>query len=93
MVSFVVLEGRIEMIGGGWVMHDEADTSLWSTANQMTIGLDFLAEKLDVRPRWAWHIDPFGHSGNLSYKDVLDALHEIFQALSIVNFIAFTNVF
>ena len=44
-------------------MHDEADTSLWSTANQMTVGLDFLHEKFGRRPKWAWHIDPFGHSG------------------------------
>ena len=53
----------MELIGGGWVMHDEADTSLWSTANQMTVGLDFLHEKFGRRPKWAWHIDPFGHSG------------------------------
>ena len=54
--------GQLEFIGGGWVMHDEADTSLRGILNQMTEGLVFLNETLGVRPRIGWHIDPFGHS-------------------------------
>lgn len=54
--------GQLEFIGGGWVMHDEAVTSLRGILNQMTEGLIFLNTTLGVRPRIGWHIDPFGHS-------------------------------
>ena len=54
--------GQLEFIGGGWVMHDEAVTSLRGVLNQMTQGLIFLNTTLGVRPRVGWHIDPFGHS-------------------------------
>ena len=54
--------GQLEFIGGGWVMHDEAVTSLRGILNQMTEGLFFLNGTLGVRPRVGWHIDPFGHS-------------------------------
>ncbi len=54
--------GQLEFIGGGWVMHDEATTSIYGTVNQMTVGLRFLNTTLGVRPRVEWHIDPFGHS-------------------------------
>lgn len=54
--------GQLEFIGGGWVMHDEADTSVRGILNQMTEGLEFLEEELGVRPQAGWHIDPFGHS-------------------------------
>ena len=53
---------QLEFIGGGWVMHDEADTSLRGVLNQMTEGLVFLNKTLGVRPMVGWHIDPFGHS-------------------------------
>ena len=61
-VVTLVEKGQLEFIGGGWVMHDEADTSVYATLNQMTLGLKFLNETLNVRPRHEWHVDPFGHS-------------------------------
>lgn len=54
--------GQLEFIGGGWVMHDEAVTSMRGILNQMTEGLIFLNTTLGVRPTIGWHIDPFGHS-------------------------------
>lgn len=56
--------GQLEFIGGGWVMHDEAATSLRGVLNQMTEGLMFLNTTLGVRPTVGWHIDPFGHSSS-----------------------------
>jgi lysosomal alpha-mannosidase len=54
--------GQLEFIGGGWVMHDEANPSLFGILNQMYQGLSFLRETFNARPRVEWHIDPFGHS-------------------------------
>ena len=54
--------GQLEFIGGGWVMHDEADPSLFGILNQMYQGLSFLRDTFGARPRVEWHIDPFGHS-------------------------------
>ncbi len=55
-------EERLEMIGGGWVMHDEAVNNAATILNQMALGLKYLNETLSVRPKYEWHIDPFGHS-------------------------------
>ena len=55
-------EERLEFIGGGWVMHDEAVTNAFTINTQMTLGLKFLREVFDSRPQYEWHIDPFGHS-------------------------------
>ena len=43
-------------------MHDEASSSLYSQVNQLTIGIDFVKRQLRTRPRFQWHIDPFGHT-------------------------------
>lgn len=53
---------RLEIIGGGWVMHDEAVSSLYSVVNQLAVGISFVKDKFNTRPRFQWHIDPFGHS-------------------------------
>jgi hypothetical protein len=53
---------QLEFIGGGWVMHDEAVNNAYTIVNQLSLGLKFLNETLEVRPKYEWHIDPFGHS-------------------------------
>ncbi|XP_063225355.1 lysosomal alpha-mannosidase-like [Bacillus rossius redtenbacheri] len=60
----LVDEGQIEIIGGGAVMNDEADTHYQSTIDQFSLGLRLLDEMLGEcgRPRIGWQIDPFGHS-------------------------------
>jgi hypothetical protein len=58
----LVASQRLEIIGGGWVMHDEADSSLRSVLNQLTVGFDYLQAHVGARPKFQWHIDPFGHS-------------------------------
>ena len=70
--------GQLEFIGGGWVMHDEADPSLFGILNQMYQGLSFLRDTFGARPSVEWHIDPFGHSlfmpefySQLGYKAVV----------------------
>nr|XP_046236755.1 epididymis-specific alpha-mannosidase [Scatophagus argus] len=61
-VRQLVKEGRLEFIIGGQVMHDEAVTDLDDEILQMTEGHGFLYETFGVRPRFSWHVDPFGAS-------------------------------
>ena len=43
-------------------MSDEACPHFDDFINNMQEGHDFLMKEFGVRPRVAWHIDPFGHS-------------------------------
>ena len=63
-VQQLVDEGRLEMVGGGWSMHDEADSHYSAIVDNMSYGLRTLNESLGpcAAPRVGWQIDPFGHS-------------------------------
>lgn len=61
-VKKLVANGQLEFLNGGWVMADEAVTTFEGVVDQLTLGHDFLMRELGVRPRVAWHIDPFGAS-------------------------------
>ena len=61
-VKNFIKEGRLEIINGGWVMHDEAGSYYKHSIDNMRIGLKFLKEEFNVIPKIGWFIDPFGHS-------------------------------
>ncbi|CAN2388579.1 mannose metabolic process [Pristimantis euphronides] len=61
-VHQLVQEGRLEFIIGGQVMHDEAVTAVDDQILQLTEGHGFLYDTFGVRPRFSWHVDPFGAS-------------------------------
>ena len=63
-VRQLVEQGRLEFIGGGWSMNDEAAAHYTAVIDNMSYGLKFLSEEFGEcgRPRVAWQIDPFGHS-------------------------------
>ncbi|KAF5905433.1 epididymis-specific alpha-mannosidase, partial [Clarias magur] len=61
-VRQLLREGRLEFIIGGQVMHDEAVTDIDDAILQLTEGHGFLYETFGVRPRFSWHVDPFGAS-------------------------------
>ena len=63
-VQQLVDEGRLEMVGGGWSMHDEADSHYSAIIDNMSYGLRTLNESLGscAAPKAGWQIDPFGHS-------------------------------
>ena len=66
-VKEFIKEGRLEIINGGWVMHDEAGSYYKHLIDNMRIGLKFLKEEFNITPKIGWFIDPFGHSSATSH--------------------------
>eukprot|EP00331_Platyophrya_macrostoma_P022192 CAMPEP_0176445692 /NCGR_PEP_ID=MMETSP0127-20121128/23863_1 /TAXON_ID=938130 /ORGANISM="Platyophrya macrostoma, Strain WH" /LENGTH=983 /DNA_ID=CAMNT_0017831547 /DNA_START=80 /DNA_END=3031 /DNA_ORIENTATION=+ len=62
MVQAMVADRRLEFIGGGWVMHDEATPYYEDKLDNMAVGHQFLLEEFNYTPSIGWQIDPFGHS-------------------------------
>ncbi len=65
----LLIKGQIEIVNGGWVMHDEGITRYDSQIHQMTEGHDRLHQMLlddlrcpNVTVVTGWQIDPFGPS-------------------------------
>ncbi|KAF0293557.1 Lysosomal alpha-mannosidase [Amphibalanus amphitrite] len=63
-VQTLVNEGRLEFIGGGWSMNDEACAHYNAVIDQMSLGMRTLYDNFGTCgiPRVAWQIDPFGHT-------------------------------
>jgi alpha-mannosidase len=61
-VRMLIKEGRLEIVNGGWSMHDEACTHYEDQINNMMKGHQFAWEELGAKPKIGWHIDPFGHT-------------------------------
>ncbi|KAK1422413.1 hypothetical protein QVD17_25512 [Tagetes erecta] len=67
IVKGLVSSGQLEMINGGWCMHDEAAPHYIDMIDQTTYGHKFIKEQFNVTPRIGWQIDPFGHSAVQAY--------------------------
>jgi alpha-mannosidase II len=63
----LVDNGQIEIVTGGWVMNDEANTHYYAMIEQLTTGHEWLKQKLGFSPRNGWAIDPFGMSSSMAY--------------------------
>nr|CAB3263607.1 alpha-mannosidase 2 [Phallusia mammillata] len=63
----LVNNGQLEIVTGGWVMNDEANTHYSEMIDQMIEGNDWLYRTFGVIPRSGWAIDPFGHSPTMTY--------------------------
>ena len=58
-----ISEGRLEIVGGGWVMNDEALVDFEGVTRQMLAGHRYFKDTLGVENiTIAWQLDPFGHS-------------------------------
>lgn len=61
-VKHLVQHGRWEFVNGGLVQVDEATSHYSAILDQMTVGMRFLYDELEVLPRVAWSTDAAGHS-------------------------------
>ena len=66
-IKTYIKEGRLEIINGGWVMHDEASVHFNHLFDNMRLGLEFLKNEFNITPSIGWYIDPFGHSSTNAY--------------------------
>lgn len=76
----LIRNGQWEFINGGWVQHDEANTSDEAQIVQMTRGHQFLLENFGIRPTAAAQYDPFGHSTTSAHLNAKMGLTSLFFA-------------
>lgn len=67
MVRRVVRAGQLELVTGGWVMADEANSHYFALLDQLIEGHQWIQRHLGVKPSSGWAVDPFGHSPSMTY--------------------------
>lgn len=63
-VKRLIHSGQLELVGGGWVSHDELLTTSHSAVVNLQEGHSYIRESFgsEAVPKIGWQIDPFGHS-------------------------------
>jgi alpha-mannosidase II len=62
VVKRLIRSNQLEIVTGGWVMNDEANSHWISIIQQLTEGHQWLQQNLNYTPQSSWSIDPFGMS-------------------------------
>jgi alpha-mannosidase II len=52
LISRLISDGQLEIVTGGWVMNDEANTHYFSMLLQMMEGHEWLLNQLEFKPRY-----------------------------------------
>lgn len=67
MVKTLLDNGQLEIVTGGWVMTDEANSNYGAMISQLVDGHEWLSHNLNHKPKHAWAIDPFGYSPTMAF--------------------------
>ena len=66
-VRQLVKRRQLEIVGGGWVVPDEANPHYFALVDQMIEGHQWLEQNIGVKPKNTWTLDPFGYSSTHPY--------------------------
>uniref|UniRef100_A0A0K0FV29 Alpha-mannosidase n=1 Tax=Strongyloides venezuelensis TaxID=75913 RepID=A0A0K0FV29_STRVS len=66
-IKKLLSDKKLEIITGGWVMSDEANSHFFSQITELFEGHEFLRNNLQYIPTNHWSIDPFGLSPTMAY--------------------------
>ena len=74
-VRELIRNGQLELVNGGWSMHDEACPTYGEMINNMVMGHQFIqkefGEETAAKMKIGWQLDDFGHS-NTNFKLMAD---------------------
>ena len=62
-----IKDKRVEFVGGGLVMNDEATPYYIDIIEQLRLGLQFIKNEFNYTVKTGWYLDSFGHSNVNSY--------------------------
>ena len=68
LLKKLVNNQQLEIVTGGWVMNDEANTHYFAMLDQLIEGHQFIENNLgNITLQSGWANDPFGYSPTMAY--------------------------